>query len=52
MWRCPTYYVHRLKLRSPEDVDDELRGWLAEAREVGDQRHVTDPEWKKVRPGV
>jgi Domain of unknown function (DUF5655) len=36
----PRYYVHRLKLRRPEDVDDELRGWLAEARGIGDQRHL------------
>jgi hypothetical protein len=48
----PYYYVHRLKLRTPQDVDEELRGWLAEAREVGDQRHVNDPDWKKVRPEV
>jgi hypothetical protein len=27
----------------------ELRGWLAEAYEVGMQRHVTDPAWEKVR---
>jgi hypothetical protein len=48
----PYYWVHRVQLRTPADVDGELRGWLAEARAVGDQRHVTDPGWKKVRPEV
>ena len=46
---APYYYVHRLRLERPEDVDDELRGWLAEAYEIGTQRHVTDPGWVKVR---
>ena len=44
--------MHRFKLRAPEDVDDEVREWLAEAYQIGEQRHVTDPGWKKVRPGV
>jgi hypothetical protein len=35
----PYYYVHRLRLARPSDIDDELRGWLAEAYEVGVQRH-------------
>jgi hypothetical protein len=45
----PYYHVHHLRLEAPEDVDAELRGWLAEAYEVGMQRHVTDPAWEKVR---
>jgi uncharacterized protein DUF5655 len=45
----PYYHVHNLRLEAPEDVDAELRGWLAEAYEVGMQRHVTDPAWEKVR---
>jgi hypothetical protein len=45
----PYYYVHRVRLARPEDVDGDLRAWLAEAREVGDRRHVTDPDWPKVR---
>ena len=45
----PYYYLHRLRLERPEDVDDQLRAWLAEAYEVGTQRHVTDREWPKVR---
>ena len=27
----PRYYVHRFRLQRPEDVDDEVREWLAEA---------------------
>jgi hypothetical protein len=46
---APYYYVHRVRLRSEEDVDEELTAWLAEARQVGDQRHVTDPDWLRVR---
>jgi hypothetical protein len=40
--------VHRLRLREPADVDAELSAWLAEAYQVGLQRHVTDPDWPKV----
>jgi hypothetical protein len=46
---APYYYVHRLRLRHADDIDAELRGWLAEAYEVGRQRHVSDPGWSKVR---
>jgi hypothetical protein len=42
----PYYYVHKLRL---EDVDDELKGWLAEAYQVGEQRHVSDPGWLRER---
>jgi Domain of unknown function (DUF5655) len=45
----PYYYVHRLRLARPADIDDELRGWLAEAYRVGEQRHVDDPDWPKAR---
>jgi Domain of unknown function (DUF5655) len=45
----PYYYVHRVRLAHEDDVDGELAAWLAEAREVGDQRHVSDPHWPKVR---
>jgi hypothetical protein len=45
----PYYYVHRLRLREPADVDPELAGWLAEAYQIGAQRHVTDPDWPKLR---
>jgi len=46
---APYYHVHRIRLYSEQDVDDELTAWLEEAREVGDQRHLTDPDWPKVR---
>ena len=45
----PYYYVHRLRLTDPADLDAELRHWLAEAYEVGIQRHVTDPDWPRER---
>ena len=45
----PYYYVHRLRLMQPEDIDGELEGWIAQAYQVGSQRHVTDPAWPKLR---
>jgi hypothetical protein len=36
----PRHYVHRLVLRTPADVDAEVRSWLAEAYAVGEQRHL------------
>jgi Domain of unknown function (DUF5655) len=45
----PYYYVHRVRLREPADIDDELRRWLAQAYEVGAQRHLTDPAWRRLR---
>jgi hypothetical protein len=51
VWRvepiAPYYYVHRVRLYRPEDVDDELMAWMDEARQVGDQRHL-DPGWDRV----
>jgi hypothetical protein len=38
----PYYFVHRLHLASEADVD-------AEAHAVGDQRHLEDAKWKRVR---
>jgi hypothetical protein len=46
---APYYYVHRLRLAEPADVDGELAGWLAEAYGVGEQRHLSDPDWLRVR---
>ena len=31
-------HVHYLRIERPEELDDEVRGWLAEAYEVGAQR--------------
>jgi hypothetical protein len=36
----PHYHVHYLRLRTPADVDAEVRGWLAAAYAVGEQRHL------------
>jgi hypothetical protein len=47
---APYYYVHRVRLHAPEDVDAELMAWLDEARQVGDQRHL-EPGWEKVPVG-
>ncbi len=43
----PYYYVHRLRLQAPEEVDGEVETWLAEAYEIGGQRHVTDKRWER-----
>lgn len=32
--------LHAFRLSSPDQVDDEFRGWLAEAYRVGEQRHL------------
>ena len=45
----PYYYVHRLRLAAPADVDAELETWLHEAHQVGERRHVDDPGWRKQR---
>jgi len=37
---APRYYVHRLVLRTPRDVDAEVRAWLAEAYAVGERKHL------------
>ncbi len=31
--------LHTFRLHGPADVDDEFRGWLSEAYDVGCQRH-------------
>ena len=36
----PRNVVHLFRLAGPEEVDDEVRSWLAEAYEVGEQRHL------------
>ena len=36
----PRNHVHAFRLCGPDEVDDEVRGWLAEAYEVGMQRHL------------
>jgi Domain of unknown function (DUF5655) len=36
----PRNVVHAFRLTSPGEVDDEFLGWLAEAYQVGQQRHL------------
>jgi hypothetical protein len=45
----PYYYVHRVRLHEPTDIDEELERWLAQAYQVGEQRHLTDPDWPRLR---
>lgn len=35
----PRNHVHYFSIKSPEDLDDEVLGWLREAYEVGKQMH-------------
>jgi hypothetical protein len=37
----PRNFVHTFHVRSPEDLDDEVRGWLEEAYGVGIQEHLS-----------
>jgi uncharacterized protein DUF5655 len=37
----PRYWVHRTRLDTVGDVDDDLRSWLAEAYRVGLREHVS-----------
>ncbi len=36
----PRNVLHAFRLTSPEEIDDEFRGWLREAYDVGMQRHL------------
>jgi hypothetical protein len=36
----PRNHVHAFRLASPGEVDDEVYRWLAEAYQVGEQRHL------------
>ena len=43
----PRNVVHLFRLSGPDEVDDEVRSWLAEAYAVGEQRHLG-----RERPGL
>ena len=45
-------HVHHFRLTGPEDVDDDVRGWIAEAWEVGAQRHLSGARSKRSRGGA
>jgi uncharacterized protein DUF5655 len=36
----PRNHLHQFRLASPEEVDEEVAAWLAEAYRVGEQRHL------------
>ena len=36
----PGNHVHSFRITSPSDIDGEFSRWLAEAYEVGEQRHL------------
>jgi hypothetical protein len=36
----PRNQLHAFRLHAPEEVDDEVRSWLAEAYLVGEQKHL------------
>jgi uncharacterized protein DUF5655 len=44
----PSYFVHRFRVGVPADIDESVRALLEEAYGVGEQRHVTDPDWPRV----
>jgi hypothetical protein len=39
----PRNVLHAFRLSSPDEVDDEVTGWLARAYAVGEQRHLNPP---------
>jgi hypothetical protein len=36
----PRNHVHHFRLTGPDEVDEDVRRWLAEAYAVGEQRHL------------
>lgn len=36
----PRNHLHHFRLESQDDLDDEFRGWIAEAYAVGEQKHL------------
>jgi hypothetical protein len=36
----PRNHVHHFRLVHPEEADEEVAAWLAEAYRVGEQRHL------------
>ena len=36
----PRNHLHAFRLETLDDIDDEFRGWLAEAYTVGEQKHL------------
>jgi uncharacterized protein DUF5655 len=38
----PRNHLHAFRLVTEAEIDDEFRGWLAEAYRVGNQEHLVD----------
>jgi hypothetical protein len=36
----PRNVLHEFRLSTPDEVDEQFRAWLAEAYQVGIQRHL------------
>ena len=45
----PRNHVHVFRLSSPGDLDADFRAWLAEAYQVGEQRHLTRHQPRSAR---
>ena len=46
----PRNHLHVFRLSTPEEVDAEVEAWLAEAYEVGAQRHLRRPPGRGADP--
>jgi hypothetical protein len=36
----PRNHLHNLRLRAVDEIDDDVRGWIRAAYDVGEQRHL------------
>ncbi len=43
----PKCYVHHFRIEALSELDDEVRGWLQEAYQVGTQKHLTKKTGKE-----
>ena len=39
----PRNHLHAFRFESVDEIDDEVAAWLAEAYQVGEQRHLNEP---------
>lgn len=46
----PRNVLHAFRLTTPDEVDEEFEGWLAEAYRVGEQRHLRNRRAAPVAP--
>jgi hypothetical protein len=38
----PRNHLHHFRLQSPDDIDEQFRGWIREAYAVGEQKHLEE----------